>query len=121
MASSILYPRKTPGGGEERGRGWRLVREEEEEEVQREQERGHREKEKRGAREGSAKGNEVGRGGVEEREGEKERVGEKMRTRSARQRVVKSVKGIKKDREGHGMKEDGHTEVGHGEKDERKE
>lgn len=31
MASSILYPRKTPGGGEERERGWRLVREVEEE------------------------------------------------------------------------------------------
>lgn len=67
MASSILYPCKTPGGGEERGRGWRLVREEEEEEeVQRERERGQREKEKKGAREGSAKGNEVGRRGVEE-------------------------------------------------------
>lgn len=68
MASSILYPRKTPGGGEERGRGWRLVREdwEEEEEVQRERERGQREKEKRGVREGSAKGNEVGRRGEEE-------------------------------------------------------
>lgn len=54
MASSILYPRKTPGGGEKRGEISQG-----EEEVQREGERSQREKKKRG-RERSARGKKVG-------------------------------------------------------------
>lgn len=54
MASSILYPRKTPGGREKRGEISQG-----EEEVQREGERSQREKKKRG-RERSARGKKVG-------------------------------------------------------------
>lgn len=53
------------------------------------------------------------------RGGEKEWVGKKMRT-GRRETVCceKNTEVIKKDREGRGMKGDGHVEVGRGEKDE---